>query len=54
MTLSLGGPWGPRLARGPAARFSKVRAGAASQLLYHYVSVGGDTICISPASFWAD
>lgn len=38
MAPSLGGPQGQRLARGLAARFSQVRAGAASQFLYHYVS----------------
>lgn len=38
MALSLGGPRGPRLARGLEARLSEVRTGAASQLLYHYVS----------------
>lgn len=54
MTLSLGGPRRLRLARGPTARFPKVRARVASQLLYHYVSLRGDTICISPASSRAD
>lgn len=38
MALSLGGPRGRRLARGLAAGLSEVRTGAASQLLYHYVS----------------